>query len=209
MSIEEKKSPNFWVTLPGILTATAGLVTAITGLLIALNQVGVMGSHHTDAASQSSGGGSTSDASQPPSPFESARMYEMARYLFDPSDCFPVTSQEDAPLAWNLDPRPDELVKCATPDGTYRAVFMCNDAGDVTYIRNEYLAKAIEHTQARIEEPPAGWGEVVDGVQRSFVHVDSNESRVYWDSPTRRCAAELQSPSASVSDTVTFWTSGK
>jgi hypothetical protein len=202
----EGKGPSFWVTLPGALTAIAGLVTAVTGLLIALNQVGVMGTDHTDRA-QSFGGGTASDTSQPP-PFESTRMYEMARYLFDPSDCFSVLSRGDAPLAWSLEPRPDELVKCATPDGTYRGVFMCNEAGDVAYIRKEYLGKAREHTLARVEEPPAGWGEVVDGVQRSFVHVDSNESRVYWDSPTRRCAAELQSPSASVSQTVAFWTSG-
>jgi hypothetical protein len=135
-------------------------------------------------------------------------MYEMARYLFAAVDCSPVLGADDAPLAWNLRPRPDELVTCTTPDATYKGVFMCNNAGDVTYIRNEYLAMAIEHTQARVEEPPAGWGHVVDGVQISFVHVGSNESRVYWDSPTQRCAAELQSPSASVSDTVSFWTSG-
>ena len=39
----EEKTPNFWVTLPGILTALAGLLTASTGLLIALNQTGVIG----------------------------------------------------------------------------------------------------------------------------------------------------------------------
>ena len=66
----------------------------------------------------------------------------------------------------------------------------------MTYIRNEYLAMAIEHTQARVEQAPAGWGHATDGVQISLVHVHGNESRVYWDSPTQRCAAELQSPSA-------------
>ena len=204
----EGNGPNFWVTLPGVLTAVAGLLTALTGLLIALNQVGVIGADHTDGASQSTGTSSASDTGQPPSPFESTRMYEMARYLFNPGDCSRISSQQDAPLAWQLDPRPDELVRCTTPDRTYSAVFMCNDAGDVTYIRSTYLGMAIEGTQANVTGPPAGWGEEVDGVQRSFQHIDSNESRVYWDSPMRRCAAELQSHSAPLSATVTFWASG-
>ena len=196
MSIEGK-GPNFWATMPGALTAIAGLVSAVTGLLIAANQVGLIGGDHT-AGAQNFEGGSASDTSRPPSPFESTPMYEMARYLFDASDCSRVLGRGDAPLAWNLQPRPDQLVKCTTPDGTYSGVFMCNNAGDVTYIRNKYLGMAIEHTQAAVEGPPAGWDHVVDGVQISFVHVDSNESRVYWDSPAQRCAAELQSPSASV-----------
>jgi hypothetical protein len=207
MSIEGK-GPNFWATLPGALTAIAGLVSAVTGLLIAASQVGVLGAHHTAGTSQGFEGGTASDAGQLPAPFKSTRMYQMARYLFDASNCSPVLSRDDAPLAWSLQPRPDELVTCATPDGTYTAVFMCANAGDVMYIRNAYLGMAVEHTQARVDQPPAGWGHVVDGVQISFVHVDSNQSRVYWDSPTQRCAAELQSPSASVSDTVSFWTSG-
>lgn len=202
----EGNGPNFWVTLPGVLTAVAGLVTAVTGLLIALNQVGVIGGGHTDGASQSTDG--SSDASQPPSPFESMAMYEMARYLFDASDCSTISSQSDAPLAWKLVPRPDELVRCTTPDSTYSAVFLCNDAGDVTYIRDTYLGKAIEGTQVSLTQPPAGWDEATDGVQRSFEHVDTNEARVYWDSPSRRCAAELQSHTATVTDTVDFWVNG-
>jgi hypothetical protein len=203
------KGPNFWVTMPGVLTAIAGLVTAVTGLLIALNQVGVIGADDTAGASQSTGGSSSdTGGGQPPPPFESTAMYEMAQHLFDPSDCSPVLSREDAPLAWNLEPQPDELVRCTTPDRTFSAVFMCSDAGDVTYIRTTYLGKAIQSTRAHVPGPPAGWGEEVDGVQESFQHVDSDDSRVYWDSPVRRCAAELQSPSATVSDTVSFWSSG-
>ena len=38
------KKPSFWATFPGVLTAVAGLVSAGTGLLVALNQVGVLGS---------------------------------------------------------------------------------------------------------------------------------------------------------------------
>lgn len=36
----EGERPNFWVTLPGILTAVAGLITAVTGLLVVLDQLG-------------------------------------------------------------------------------------------------------------------------------------------------------------------------
>jgi len=35
---DEAKTPNWWQTLPGILTALAGLITAATGAIIAINQ---------------------------------------------------------------------------------------------------------------------------------------------------------------------------
>jgi hypothetical protein len=40
---EENKS--FWVTLPGILTGTAGLIAALVTLLTTLNQLGIIGSN--------------------------------------------------------------------------------------------------------------------------------------------------------------------
>jgi Caspase domain len=187
----ESKKPSFWRTLPGILTVGAVLVAAGAGLVFALNQMGVLG---TD---------------EPPSPFESTEMYEMAENLFDPATCSQIRSSEAAPLAWRLVPRPDELVRCDTPDGIYSTVFMCNDTEDVAYIQDEYLSYAIDGTKADVQEPPAGWDENVDGVQVSFQHENSRQARVYWDSPTRRCAAELQSSSATVSDTVDFWVTGK
>ena len=45
------KSPRFWTTLPGVLTAVAGLMTAVTGLLVALDQVGVIGTDRTTEGS--------------------------------------------------------------------------------------------------------------------------------------------------------------
>jgi hypothetical protein len=185
---DEDEQPGFWRTLPGILTVVAVLLAAGGGLAIALNQMGVLGS-------------------DPPAPFESAGMYEMAQNLFDPGECFQVHSSDDAPLAWSLDPRPDEIVKCELPDGSYRGVFMCNDNGDVSDIRREYLDHAADGTE-NIPEPPAGWDEHVDGIQVSFQH-DTGGSRVYWDSPERGCAAELQSDSSNVEDTVTYWVTGK
>ncbi len=41
---EERKSQNWWdwwQTVPGVLTATAGIITAVTGLIVALNQSGL------------------------------------------------------------------------------------------------------------------------------------------------------------------------
>lgn len=60
----EDKDPGFWTTLPGILTAIAGVVTAATGLLIALDQVGVIGSDSTSEDQSSTVAQATS---QPPS----------------------------------------------------------------------------------------------------------------------------------------------
>ena len=34
---------SWWLTAPGILTATAGIITAVTGLIVALYQVGLLG----------------------------------------------------------------------------------------------------------------------------------------------------------------------
>lgn len=189
---DEDEKPGFWRTLPGILTVVAVLVAAGGGLAIALNQMGALGSD------------------EPPAPFVSTGMFEMAQNLFDPDECSEVTSADRAPLAWNeLEPRPDELVRCDTPDGLYSTIFMCNDTEDVDYIRDKYFSKAIDGTMEDVEEPPAGWDENVDGAQVSFEHVDSGQARVYWDSPMRRCAAELQSSSATVSETVDFWATGE
>ena len=38
---DDKKTPNWWTTLPGILTGIAATITAFTGLLVALNQMGI------------------------------------------------------------------------------------------------------------------------------------------------------------------------
>jgi Caspase domain len=186
----EREKPRFWRTLPGILTVVAVLLAAVTGMAVVLNQLG---------------GPGTDD---PPAPFESTQMYEMAQNLFDPADCFQVRGEDDAPLAWDLAPRPDELIRCDSPDGPFTAIFMCNDTEDVEYIRDTYLGQAIEGTVEDVLEPPAGWDEEVDGVQVSFEHVATEEARVYWDSPQRRCAAELQSPSATVADTIDYWVTG-
>ncbi|HEY6911436.1 MAG TPA: hypothetical protein VI356_18800 [Myxococcales bacterium] len=45
---DEKKS--WWQTLPGIATGTAALLTALTGFLLALNQVGFIGSSKPSGA---------------------------------------------------------------------------------------------------------------------------------------------------------------
>ena len=39
----QSKSPNWWTTVPGLLTALAGIITAVTGLILALHQAGVTG----------------------------------------------------------------------------------------------------------------------------------------------------------------------
>jgi hypothetical protein len=40
---------NFWRTLPGMLTATAGIISATTGLVVALNQTGLFRSRTAPA----------------------------------------------------------------------------------------------------------------------------------------------------------------
>jgi caspase domain-containing protein len=183
----EDEKPSFWRTAPGILTVVGVLVAAGAGLAVLLTQTG---------------------SDSPPAPFASAGMYEMAQHLFNADDCDPVESSSGgAPLAWDLDPRPDHIVRCELSDGSFTGVFMCNDNGDVDAIRNAYLSKAISGTEQDVSEPPAGWDSTIDGVQTSFKHEDGG-SRVYWDSPERGCAAELQNESNDVGATVQYWTTG-
>lgn len=40
---ETKSGGSWWLTVPGILTATAGTITAVTGLIVALQQSGLLG----------------------------------------------------------------------------------------------------------------------------------------------------------------------
>ncbi len=40
---DDPKPQNFWLTLPGILSATAAVITALTGLVVVLFQYGVIG----------------------------------------------------------------------------------------------------------------------------------------------------------------------
>jgi hypothetical protein len=159
-------------------------------------------------STETTGSGRTSGASSPPAPFQSAAMYQMARYLFDPEQRFPIRSGVDAPLAWNLDPRPDLLMKCETDGQAFAAVFLCNRTGNVGYIRDAYLSHAIDGTQETVTAPPAGWTEPVDGVQVAFKHDLGSDPRVYWDSPSSRCAAELQSSTRSLQATKQFWLNG-
>lgn len=37
---DEAKAPNWWHTLPGVLTALAAVITAVTGLIVAINKSG-------------------------------------------------------------------------------------------------------------------------------------------------------------------------
>jgi hypothetical protein len=173
--------------MPGILTVVAGLTIVVAGLLVVLEQA----------------------RDDVPAPFESTGMYEMAEHLFDPDDCFQVRSEDEAPLVWNLEPRPDDLVRCTLPDESYTAIFMCNDSGDVEYLHAAYLENAIPDTVNEVESPPAGWDATVDGVQLSFQHDFNPGARVYWDSPERGCAAELQSDSTDVSAIVDYWETGQ
>ncbi|HWR20945.1 MAG TPA: hypothetical protein VN444_03685 [Verrucomicrobiae bacterium] len=64
---DNERLPNWWHTVPGILTAIAGVVTAITGLLLALNQIGVFErKEKAQAPVMRPDGASTSPAKRPP-----------------------------------------------------------------------------------------------------------------------------------------------
>ncbi len=138
----------------------------------------------------------------PPAPFESAALYEFARYLFDAEECF-GPEPGDFPFA---DIEPDiELVKCE--DQPYSGTFWCkDDLAGLRADRRVYLDNSVGGTQP-VTGPPAGQDEPADGVQRAFVHGSGNGARVYWDSEALLCAGELQTDSYDVEETIDYWRS--
>jgi Caspase domain len=143
----------------------------------------------------------------PPPPFQSAKLYEFARYLFDPTDCF-VPEPGDYPVAERL---PDsELVKCLPSTVQYSGTFWCkNNVPDLVADRNVYLGYAIDGTKRWLSRPPAGQDEVVDGVQWAFLHKQGRAARVYWDSPDQLCAGELQWYDDKREAAVEYWLNGR
>ncbi len=143
-----------------------------------------------------------------PIPFESASLYEFARYLFDAEECF-----EPEPGQFPVSEiEPDiELVKCESDEVPYTGTFWCKDTvQDLRADRRVYLGYAVDGTQEPVTEPPAGQDEVADGIQVAFNHTGGNAGRVYWDSPALLCAGELQaSDEDDVDLTVDYWLDGR
>jgi hypothetical protein len=125
-----------------------------------------------------------------PPPFQSAALYEFARYLFDAENCY-VPDSSEAPLAYTLDSLPAELVKCETENPPYAGVFWCTDS-DQEFLadRSIYLKQAVGK-KTPVLGPPAGQ-EKEAAYQVSYIHKDNKGARIFWDSPSLRCAGELQ-----------------
>ncbi len=142
-----------------------------------------------------------------PAPFQKRALYDFARYLFDPRDCF-VPSPGRFPFS---EIEPDtERVKCISKTQPYAGTFWCkSDLGDLFADRELYLNAAVNGTQP-VENPPAGRSSPVDGIQVAFNHVGSNDARVYWDSEEQLCAGELQAlDNDDVAAAVAYWVKGR
>jgi len=179
------------------LVLVLAVALALVVLLPGLDGVGGLGSTEEP-------GDDPTEASAP-APFESAALYEFARYLFDAEECF-APGEDEFPVA-QIEPDA-ELVKCQ--DLPYSATFWCKS--DTEALRDEralLLGLAEPGTERDISDPPAGQDDPVDGVQVAFRYSGTNNSRVYWDSPEAMCGAELQSRSNNVDRTVRYWLSGQ
>jgi hypothetical protein len=151
-------------------------------------------------------GGDSSKAG-PPQPFTTTTLYDFAAPYFDPDDCI-LPDAAQAPLASGLPHT--ELVKCISTTDPYNGTFWCNESRkDLENNREAFLGKAVDGTMNDIEGSGAGMNAAADGVQVSFQHTQSNEARVYWDSPSRLCAAELQALDEDISTVVDFWRNGE
>jgi tetratricopeptide (TPR) repeat protein len=194
----------------------------VAAVVIALVVVGIIALRpKNDGSPTTTGGGSpsrTTGGSSPttnggptrvavPAPFKSAPLYGFARHLFAASDCF-VPNSEQAPLATTLPHT--ELIKCGKSDAAYMGTFWCTgNIQDFHGNRAAYLHHAVPGTLQPVSGPPAGETNVADGIQRAFEHDNSDGARVYWDSPRRLCAGELQTKSEDLAATIDYWHTGK
>jgi len=143
-----------------------------------------------------------------PAPFESATLYEFARYLFEPDECF-VPEPGEYPVA---EVEPDiELVKCISDEVPYSGTFWCKiTPQELQADRRVYLDNAVDGTRQSVTEPPAGQDEVADGKQVAFNHAGGDDGRVYWDSEEQLCAGELQADGDDgLAATIDYWLTGR
>jgi hypothetical protein len=72
IDMADEKPTNWWVTLPGLLTAAAAVITAVTGLLLGLGQLGVFDAGKPATAPGSPAGTGSSQPGSPTQPGISA-----------------------------------------------------------------------------------------------------------------------------------------
>jgi len=65
---DEEKAKTWWQTLPGIITSVTAAITALAGLVVALKQVGWIGSPPAQSPSVTAAAPSSSQATAPASP---------------------------------------------------------------------------------------------------------------------------------------------
>ena len=192
------------------------LVTVVVVLLLGGALAAVLLNRSADQTPSATNTGATPPTSPSgaattfPPPFQSAALYEFARYLFDVDvdNCY-VPTEEDAPLIWNL-PHTG-LVKCESASQPYAGVFWCTqNAQDLEKDRAVYLDQAVSGTARQVAGPPAGKGTPVDGVQTAFKHIHGLGARVYWDSREQLCASELQADPGDndVDAAIHYWQTG-
>jgi hypothetical protein len=126
---------------------------------------------------------------------------------FSASECGAATA-DNAPFAMGLPTT--EVVKCVSDSVPFTGTFWCAGSQQ-DFLRSRSLV--LGEAEGKVVDIPstvsaAGENGMTDGVQKSFHHRDSLGARVYWDSPTARCGAELQSESSDVSAAVAFWSQG-
>jgi hypothetical protein len=194
------------VPVPMLVAAVVVLLLAATLIVVLVTRSSDQTPSATDTTPATSPSEPTTTETTVPAPFESAALYEFARYLFNADECDPG-SQENAHIAYSL-PH-SELVKCDSTDLPYKGTFLCTDNDQDFYNnRAEFRSYAIDGTERPVTGPPAGKSEAVDGVQVAFNHVSTKDARVYWDSPSLRCAGELQAESDDVDATIDYWHNG-
>jgi len=139
----------------------------------------------------------------PPAPFRSAALYELARHHFDPGECHEPQADE-FPEAVNKGYA--ELLVCDGPDKDYYGTLVCHDDEAAFESQLETwlgLAEDVEDVSA----PPAGRSEPWPH-QMLYRGEVKQLGRVLWYDGESECAALLRAPTRDLEATMAFFSEG-
>jgi hypothetical protein len=172
---------------PGIVAAAAVLAAAAAG-------VGYL-------TTRDDGGGETGNGTATATEED---LIEAADPYFDSNMC-DTADEINAPIISSLPAT--VAIKCENVPGDLAAAYWCTDTVEnFDQIRARYFESAVDGTEP-VLGTPADSDQRADGVQVSY-HIDTGAARVYWDSTSLLCGAELQTTSDDVDSLINVWQTG-
>ena len=155
----------------------------------------------------SSGNDAATPQTPPSASQQAAALAGAEAPYFSADECFTPTPSQ-APFVFNLPT--SRVVKCGDPSARFTGTFWCaGSQQDFDATRRGFL---VEASGTPLDIPStftsAGAHNMTDGIRKEYRHSVGGTARVYWDSESAWCGAELQSSTPSLEAAVAFWSQG-